>query len=274
MNDEDFRFYQRLLLEKSGLSLTPDKTYLLTTRLEPVAKSLGLKGLAEFTAMLRAKPDAHNTDLVVQAMATKETSFFRDMTPFTRLKTHILPELVKRNARTKVVHIWSAGCSTGQEPYSIAMVVREFFRAHPGWSVHIVATDISEDALAHAREGLYSEFDIQRGLSMKLMLEHFKIENMKWRANDDLRRLIRFAPFNLLQPMAVLGKFDVIFCRNVLIYFDTETKKSVLDRLADRLYPDGHLFLGACEAAIGLTSKLRQSTEMPGVLVLAPPGKK
>jgi chemotaxis protein methyltransferase CheR len=274
MNDEDFRFYQRLLLENSGLSLTPDKTYLLTTRLEPVAKSLGLRGLPDLTALLRAGADGRNTALVVQAMTTRETSFFRDMTPFMRLKMHIFPALLKRNARTKVIHIWSAGCSTGQEPYSIAMAVREFFRAHPGWSVHIVATDISEDALNHARDGLYSEFDIQRGLSMKLMLEHFRMEGVKWRANDDLRRLIRFAPFNLLQPMGVLGKFDVIFCRNVLIYFDTETKKTVLDRLTERLYPEGYLILGACEAAIGLSTKLQQSAEMPGVLVIAPVGKK
>lgn len=267
MNSEDFQFYRKLLLDNSGLALTPDKTYLLTTRLEPLARSLGLQGLSELTATLRKEPGARSTALVVQAMATKETSFFRDMTPFMHLKKSIFPALLERNAATKTVRIWSAACSTGQEPYSIAIAAKEFFRNHPGWSAQILATDIAEDALAQAREGIYSQFEIQRGLSMKLMLENFAIEDMQWRINDELRRMIRFVKFNLLQPMETLGRFDVIFCRNVLIYFDMETKKDVLNRLADRLQPEGCLLLGACETSIGLGTKLRACAEMPGVQV-------
>lgn len=265
MSDADFQFYRKMLHDNSGLSLTPDKIYLITTRLDPLARSMGMEGLPELTATLRKSPDARLTALVVQAMATKETSFFRDMTPFTHLKKSIFPALMERNAATKVIRVWSAACSTGQEPYSIAMAAREFFRAHPGWTVQVLATDIAEDALAHAREGVYSQFEIQRGLTMKMMLENFSIDSTQWRIHDELKRMVRFVKFNLLHPMETMGKFDVIFCRNVLIYFDTDTKKSVLDRLGDRLLPDGYLLLGACETSIGLGTKLKTCPELPGV---------
>lgn len=271
MTPEDFKFYQKMLLDASGLSITADKTYLLTTRLDPIARNMGLANLSELTARLRAKPDPRTAALVVQAMATKETSFFRDITPFNHLKNTIFPALMARNPTVKTIRIWSAACSTGQEPYSIAMVAREFFRAHPGWSAQILATDMAEDALAAAREGVYSQFDIQRGLSMKLMLEHFTIENTKWKVHDDLKAMVRFMRFNLLQPMDAMGKFDIIFCRNVLIYFDAGNKRAVLDRLGDRLKPDGYLFLGACESVIGLGTKFRPSPELAGVQVPALP---
>jgi chemotaxis protein methyltransferase CheR len=271
MNLDDFKFYQKLLIDHSGLSLTQDKTYLLTTRLDPVARSMEFATLDEFTNHLRSNPDPRTIMLVVQAMATKETSFFRDSLPFTHLKNSILPVLVKKNAAIKTIRIWSAACSTGQEPYSIAMVAREFLQAYPGWTVQIVATDIADDALAQAQEGLYSHFDIQRGLTMKLILDHFTMENTKWRVQDGLKQMIRFTKFNLLKPMEPMGRFDVIFCRNVLIYFDTPTKKSVLDRLGERLHPDGYLLLGACESSIGLNTKLRLCPDMPGVHMAAVP---
>ncbi len=265
MNLDDFKFYQKLLVDHSGLSLTQDKTYLLTTRLDPVARSMEFANLEAFTSHLRKKPDPRTIMLVVQAMATKETSFFRDNLPFTHLKNTILPALIKKNAATKTIRIWSAACSTGQEPYSIAMVAREFLQGHPGWTVQIAATDIADDALAHAQEGVYSHFDIQRGLTMKLILDHFNMEGTKWRVQDALKQMIRFSKFNLLKPMETMGRYDVIFCRNVLIYFDTPTKKSVLDRLGDRLQPDGYMLLGACESAIGLNTKLKLCADMPGV---------
>lgn len=267
MNGEDFLYYQKLLIEHSGLSLSQDKTYLLTTRLDPVAKSLGFATLHALTDELRRKPDARMVSLVVQAMATKETSFFRDNLPFTHLRNIILPALIRRNAATKSIRIWSAACSTGQEPYSIAMVAREFLKDYPGWTVQVMATDIADDALAHAQEGVYSHFDIQRGLTMKIILDHFTMENTKWRVQSELKQMVRFGKFNLLKPMETMGRFDVIFCRNVLIYFDTPTKKSVLDRLTERLNPEGYILLGACESSIGLGSKLKLSTDMPGVHV-------
>ena len=268
MNSGDFKFYQKLLHDESGLWLTEDKDYLVTTRLEPVAKSLG-RSFAELTATLRQNGDGKLKDQVVQAMATHETSFFRDMKPFAWLKDGILPELLKRNAATRSIRIWSAACSTGQEPYSIAMIARDFMQRHPGWAVQVTASDFADDALAQAGEGIYSQFDIQRGLSMKLMLEHFTQEGASWRVKDELRRLVRFTKFNLLQPMEGMGRFDVIFCRNVLIYFDTETKKTVLNRLAERLQPEGYLLLGACESVMGLGSALKLSAELPGVHVVA-----
>jgi chemotaxis protein methyltransferase CheR len=271
MNLDDFKFYQQLLIDHSGLSLTQDKTYLLNTRLDPVARSMEFATLDEFTNNLRTNLDPRTISLIVQAMATKETSFFRDSMPFIHLKNNILPALVKKNAATKTIRIWSAACSTGQEPYSIAMVAREFLQAHPGWAVQITATDIADDALMQAQEGLYSHFDIQRGLTMKLILDHFTMENTKWRVQDDLKQMIRFAKFNLMKPMESMGRFDVIFCRNVLIYFDTPTKKSVLDRLGERLQPDGYLLLGACESSIGLNTRLRLCSDMPGVHMAAIP---
>ncbi len=271
MNNEDFTYYQKLLIDHSGLSLSQDKIYLLTTRLDPVARSLGFSKLQNFTDELRSKPDARLVSLVVQAMATKETSFFRDNIPFVHLRNTILPALIKRNATTKTIRIWSAACSTGQEPYSIAMVAREFLRDYPGWSIQVMATDIADDALAHAQDGLYSHFDIQRGLTMKVILDHFNMENTKWRVQDGLKNMVRFGKFNLLKPMETMGRFDVIFCRNVLIYFDTPTKKSVLDRLTDRLNPEGYILLGACESSIGLGSRLKLSADMPGVHVPATP---
>ncbi|MDI1226771.1 MAG: protein-glutamate O-methyltransferase CheR [bacterium] len=269
MNNEDFLYYQKLLVDHSGLSLSQDKIYLLTTRLDPVARSLGFAKLQNFTDELRKKPDTRMVSLVVQAMATKETSFFRDNMPFVHLRNNILPSLIKRNATTKTIRIWSAACSTGQEPYSIAMVAREFLRDYPGWSVQVMATDIADDALAHAQDGLYSHFDIQRGLTMKVILDHFNMENTKWRVQDELKNMVRFGKFNLLKPMETMGRFDVIFCRNVLIYFDTPTKKSVLDRLTDRLNPEGYILLGACESSIGLGARLKLSADMPGVHVPA-----
>ena len=269
MNNEDFLYYQKLLVDHSGLSLSQDKIYLLTTRLDPVARSLGFAKLQNFTDELRKKPDTRLVSLVVQAMATKETSFFRDNMPFVHLRNNILPALIKRNAATKTIRIWSAACSTGQEPYSIAMVAREFLRDYPGWSVQVMATDIADDALAHAEDGLYSHFDIQRGLTMKVILDHFNMENTKWRVQDELKNMVRFGKFNLLKPMETMGRFDVIFCRNVLIYFDTPTKKSVLNRLTDRLNPEGYILLGACESSIGLGARLKLSADMPGVHVPA-----
>lgn len=271
MTCDDFLYYQKLLIDHSGLSLSQDKIYLLTTRLDPVARSLGYADLHGFTEALRKTPDARLVSLVVQAMATKETSFFRDVLPFAHLRNAILPALIKRNATAKSIRIWSAACSTGQEPYSIAMVAREFLRDYPEWSVQVTATDIADDALAHAQAGVYSHFDIQRGLTMKVILDHFTMEGTKWRVHDALRQMVRFSKFNLLKPMETMGRFDVIFCRNVLIYFDTQTKKSVLDRLTQRLNPEGYLLLGACESSIGLTSKLKLATDMPGVLVATPP---
>ncbi len=270
MNSGDFQFYQKLLQDESGLWLTQDKDYLVITRLEPVAKSLG-RSFAEMTAQLRLGDDVKLKNQVVQAMATHETSFFRDMKPFTQLKENILPALLKRNVATRSIRIWSAACSTGQEPYSIAMVGREFMERNPGWTVQVTASDFAGDVLAQGAEGVYSHFDIQRGLSMKLMLENFTQGEAGWRVKDELRRLVRFTTFNLLQPMEGMGRFDVIFCRNVLIYFDTDTKRNVLDRLAAQLQPQGYLLLGACESVMGLGSRLRSDGDMPGVHVAASP---
>lgn len=269
MNKADFQFYQKLLLERSGLSLSQDKIYLLNTRLEPLVQKFGLSQLSGLTELLRKKHDPRVISAVVQAMTTNETLFFRDNKPFTYLKEHMFPALMKKNAATKIIHLWSAACSSGQEPYSMAIVARDFFRAYPDWRVQITATDIAEDCLAQAREGVYSQFEIQRGLTMKIMLENFTQEKTQWKVRDELKRMINFSYFNLLDPMTGMGNFDVIFCRNVLIYFDKEMKKSVLKRLAERMHPGGFLMLGSCESLIGLGTQLnlKQSDGIEGVYV-------
>jgi chemotaxis protein methyltransferase CheR len=271
MNKTDFEFYRKLLLEKSGLSLTPDKTYLLNARLELLVRAQGLSSLNELTAGLRVKPDPRTVALVAEAMATKETSFFRDIKPFSSLKETLFPALVKKNAAKKTIRIWSAACATGQEPYSIAMTVREFFQAHPGWQVQILATDFSAECLERAKSGLYSQFEIQRGLTVRQMLENFTQEGTDWRVRDPVKRMVSFSAFNLLEPMAGLGSFDVIFCRNVLIYFDAATRKLVLNRLAERLNPGGYLLLGACESVLGLAPALLPCPELPGAQVAVRP---
>lgn len=254
LSDADFKFYQSLLLEKSGLSLTTEKSYLLTTRLNPVASSLGYAKLGDFTDALRKK-DPALVRSVVEAMTTNETSFFRDTKPFQTLK-ELLPQIAKARERQKTIRIWSAACSSGQECYSIAMILHEYFCNKPDWKVKIVATDISNDILALAQKGEYTQFEVQRGLTIQMMMKYFTQVGTVWRVKDELRNMVEFKNLNLLESMTHLGSFDFIFCRNVLIYFNPETKTRVLTKMAERMQPDGYLFLGACETILNLTVPL------------------
>lgn len=265
LSPEDFGYYQKMLLEKSGLSLAADKSYLLTTRLSSTAKNLGFSSLDAMTRDMRERNDARLINAVVEAMTTNETSFFRDTKPFENLK-NLLPAIVAKQRITKNIRIWSAACSTGQEAYSIAMVMDEFLQNNPGWRCEIVGTDISEDVLKQAREGLYNQFEIQRGLTIQNMVKYFTQEGTSWRVNQKLRAMTQFKYLNLLDPMVSLGTFDIIFCRNVLIYFNAQTKTDVLSRIVKQLSPDGHIFLGACETAINLSVPLEAVSGQHGVL--------
>ncbi len=263
----DFALYRDLLLRHSGLDLKPTQVYLVVSRLTPLAKALGLEGgLPALTAALRAPaPPPELMRAVVEAMTTNETSFFRDAKPFAAL-AEILPALVRaRGAPSGTVRVWSAACSSGQEAYSIAMTAAEALAAHPGWRCDILGTDIDAGIVERARTGAYSQFEIQRGLPIQKVVKYFEQDGAQWRAKDDLRRAARFEVANLLEPLARLGTFDVIFCRNVLIYFNTQTKTAVLERLARRLAPDGYLFLGAAEAVLGRTDAFAPVEGMHGV---------
>lgn len=257
MNQDSFAAIAGLAKDRSGLLLKPDQSYMLETRLGPLLRRHGLASLEALAARLRGpRPEAALADAVVEALTTNESSFFRDGKPFEHLR-RILPELAASRPAGTALRIWSAACSTGQEAYSTAMVVLEQ-QARPQGArrVEIIGTDIAREVLARARDGCFTQFEVQRGLPVALLVKHFRQEEGRWRIAPELRAMVRFEPWNLLTDLRPLGRFDVIFCRNVLIYFDPPTKARVLAALAEQLAPDGVLYLGGAETVLGLTDRL------------------
>lgn len=265
MTTADFQFYRNLLKDKSGLALADDKTYLLESRLPPVAQKWKLAGLDALTAQLRIGANKDLLADVVDAMTTNETLFFRDDKPFAYMKQTLLPELLARKAGSKSLRIWSSACSSGQEPYSIAMMLHELLGGQKDFRVEILATDISDTALAHARNATYTQFEIQRGLPVSLASRNFIQKGGQWQLNDTIRNMVRFERFNLLDRMDRLGHFDLILCRNVLIYFDDPTKARVLEELSKRVAPGGYLCLGGSETVRGMVRGLDGLPECPGL---------
>ena len=265
MEISEFEFYKTLLKDKSGLSISQEKIYLLETRLAPVVQKYGFGTLDRLTQSFRLKRDETVIKDVVEAMTTNETLFFRDDKPFKHFKTAILPEMLKNRANTRHLKIWSAACSSGQEPYSIAMTLEENVMEKATWKFDIFATDISDPVLEQARNGVYTHFEVQRGLPIQTIVKYFVQDGERWRVKDDLKKMVRFSKFNLLDRMTSVGQFDIIFCRNVLIYFDEETKKKVLSALVNQLAPDGYLFLGSSETVLGLAQNLKPVAGCPGL---------
>ncbi len=266
MNNQDFEFLAKLLKEKSGLTLTPDKVYLLESRLTPLARKRGLDTLDALVQKLRTSRDEGLVKDVTEAMTTNESFFFRDNTPFDIFKNHVLPAMEKARPNKKL-RIWCAAASTGQEPYSLAILLKENWAKWQGWNIEIVGTDICTQVLEKAKAGAYSQFEVQRGLPIQMLIKYFKQEGDVWRINEDIRRMVSYRPFNLLSSFSLLGSFDVIYCRNVLIYFDQPTKKDVLERMHSALAKDGTLFLGAAETVLGITDKLRPVRGQRGMYV-------
>jgi chemotaxis protein methyltransferase CheR len=244
-----------LVRRRAGIVLTEDKSYLLETRLGPVLARFGLATLGALGEKLRALPGEALERAVVEALTTHESSFFRDGRPFDHLRG-ALPALLAGKAPGERLRIWSAACSTGQEAYSIAMIAIELLGAAARQRVEIIGTDISGEIVARAREGTFTQFEVQRGLPIRALMTHFTQEAGRWRVKPELAALTRFEERNLLGDVQGLGRFDVIFCRNVLIYFDAPTKTRVLDMLSRQLAPNGVLYLGAAETVIGLTDRL------------------
>ncbi len=265
MNPEDFRFLADLLRRRSGLALTPDKSYLLESRLGPVARKLDLGDVSGLVRRLRQREEAVIVDQVVDAMTTNESFFFRDGRPFEQFAEHMLPALLRARRATKKLAIWSAAAATGQEPYSLALCLEDRAEELQGWQVEILATDISPTALERARTGRYTQFEVQRGLPVKRLVQGFTQERDGWIVKPELKRRIRFAPVNLLDLKPNFGRFDIIFCRNVLIYFDMATKRRVVETMAQMLPPDGFFVLGGTETVLGVTDRLRQVAEQRGV---------
>jgi chemotaxis protein methyltransferase CheR len=259
----DYEFLRKLLKERSGLDLSADKQYLVESRLIPLARRAGLPGIAELVAKIKAGSAALTTE-VVEAMTTNETFFFRDKIPFDHLRESILPALVQARASRRSLRIWCAASSTGQEPYSIAMCVKEF-AGLAGWRVEIVATDLSQEVLEKSKAGIYSQFEVQRGLPIQMLVKYFTQTGELWQLKADLRAMVQHRQLNLLQDFSQLGTFDVIFCRNVLIYFDQDTKVAVFDRLARMLEADGVLLLGAAESVVGISDAFKPYPERRGL---------
>jgi chemotaxis protein methyltransferase CheR len=259
----DYEYLRKLLKERSGLDLSSDKQYLVESRLVPLARKAGLPGIGELVAKVRAGAEALTSE-VVEAMTTNETFFFRDKIPFDHLRETILPALVQARAGRRALRIWCAASSTGQEPYSVAMCAKEF-SGLAGWRVEIVATDLSQEVLEKSRAGIYSQFEVQRGLPIQMLLKYFTQTGELWQLGADIRAMVQHRQLNLLQDFSHLGKFDVIFCRNVLIYFDQDTKAGIFDRLSRMLEPDGMLLLGAAETVVGLTEVFKPYPERRGL---------
>jgi chemotaxis protein methyltransferase CheR len=261
----DYDFLRSLLKHRSGLDLAADKQYLVESRLVPLARKAGLGGLPELVQKMKGGGAEALTTEVVEAMTTNETFFFRDKVPFDHLRDTILPAMQQSRATRKSLRIWSAACSTGQEPYSIAMLLKEKAQALSGWRVEIVATDLSQEVLQKSRSGIYSQFEVQRGLPIQLLVKYFTQTGDLWQLNSEVRGMVQHKQLNLLQDFSHLGKFDVIFCRNVLIYFDQETKINIFGRMAKSMEPDGMLVLGAAESVVGITDAFRPLADKRGL---------
>jgi len=258
----DYEYLQKLLKDRSGLLLSSDKQYLIESRLLPLARKAGLSGIGELVQRLKSGSETLTVD-VVEAMTTNETFFFRDKVPFENVRQTVLPQLLKARANRRSIRIWCAASSTGQEPYSLAMILKEMLPA--GWRGEIVATDLSQEVLEKAKAGIYSQFEVQRGLPIQMLVQHFKQVGDVWQINPDIRGMVRYQQTNLLHDFAHFGVFDIIFCRNVLIYFDQTTKADVFARMQRVTEPDGYLFLGAAETVVGLTEAYRAMPDLRGV---------
>jgi chemotaxis protein methyltransferase CheR len=261
----DYDFIRKLVRERSGLVLSADKQYLVESRLLPVARKAALVSLSDLVRRLK-EPNAQGLAVeVVEAMMTNESFFFRDKLPFEHFRETIIPSLIAARASQRRIRLWCAAASTGQEPYSLAMCLKEMARQLTGWRIDILATDISNEVLEKAKAGVYSQFEVQRGLPIQMLIKHFTQVGETWQVAPEIRAMVQFRPFNLLNDFAGLGMFDIVFCRNVLIYFDQPTKVGVLDRIARTVERDGYLVLGAAETVVGLTDSFKPAPERRGL---------
>jgi chemotaxis protein methyltransferase CheR len=252
LSQADFKYVRDLVFQKSAIVLEDSKTYLVEARLQPIARRLGLVSLSELVTQLRACPKSGLDRSVVEAMTTNETYFFRDVHPFEALKNFVLPELIKRRAAPRELNLWCAAASSGQEPYTILMLLLENFPSLAAWRINFLATDISKEMLDRCREGCYSQLEVNRGLPAPLLVKYFRKIGTEWQIKEDLRRMIHFSELNLAQPWPSMAQMDLIFLRNVLIYFNAETKKAIFARLRKILRHDGYLFLGGAETTMGI----------------------
>lgn len=250
---EDITFVAGAAYKRSGLVLSADKGYLLESRLAPLARAEGFPSIDALIAAARRENSDRLLWSITEALATHETFFFRDTTPFELFKQEVLPVMARARGNSGNIRIWCAACSSGQEPYSLAMILEEERARLGGLRFEIVATDMAPRVLEKAKAGVYSQFEVQRGLAIQRLVQHFEQSGDQWRIKPNLRAMVSFQKQNLLENFSNMGTFDVIFCRNVLIYFDADTKKRILARLAAQTAMDGYLVMGAAETVVGLS---------------------
>ena len=265
MTPQEFDWLRAFLKQQSGLVLSTEKQYLIESRLLPVARKTGLGTLSALIGKIREPGQSALAATVVEAMTTNESFFFRDKTPFEHFTGTMLPQLLDARARDRRLRIWCAAASTGQEPYSLAMCLKEIEARLDGWRIEILGTDLSSDVLEKAKVGIYTQFEVQRGLPINQLLKYFVQNGDTWQINANMRSMVQYRKLNLLEPFSQLGQFDIIFCRNVLIYFDNPTKIDILERMAKMLPADGFLVLGAAETVVGLTDAFRPMNDRRGL---------
>lgn len=270
MKPEDFDLFANLVKQRSGLVLTREKAYLLESRLLPVVRRYSLATLEDMAQALRSKRDETMMAAITEAMTTNESFFFRDTKPFTLFQKTLLPQLLATRAAKKQIRIWSAAASSGQEAYSLAMICSEEAAKLQGWKVDILGTDLSKEMVERAKSGIYTQFEVQRGLPVTMLVKYFsQLSGDKWQIKDNIRQMVQYREGNLLQDFGPVGVFDIIYCRNVLIYFDPPTKGKVLEAMSRILAPDGVLILGGAETVIGITDKFKPAGGEHGLYVLS-----
>lgn len=252
LKQNEFNYIVQLVRDRAGIILEPGKEYLVESRLLPVVREVGSASLSELITGLRARPNSSIYQKVIEAMTTNETSFFRDLHPFEALRTVVVPDLISKRGEERTLHLWCAATSSGQEPYTVMMLLREHFPELRNWTLRFVASDISGEMLDRARTGHYSQLEVSRGMPLSLLSKYFQRQGREWQIIEDIRRQIEFRQVNLADAWPLLPRMDIIFLRNVLIYFDLKMKKTIFGKVRRLLRPDGYLFLGAAETTLNL----------------------
>lgn len=259
IDSASFDTIRNLVREKAAIVLEDGKEYLVEARLKPVCRETGHATIADLAKALRTRP-ADLVTMVVEALTTNETSFFRDVHPFDMLRDEVLPDLIERRKATRELNIWCAASSSGQEPLTLAIVIRNNFPELASWKIKILATDINQKMIERCQGGIYSQLEVARGLPAKLLIKYFSKQGTRWKANDEVLGMIEYKQMNLMSRFPPMTPMDVVFIRNVLIYFDSDTKAKIIAGVRSTLKPDGHLFLGTAESLLGLSSDFKQQT--------------
>ena len=248
----DFQYISKVVLDLSAIVLETGKEYLVESRIQPLAQKEGFASIEELVAKMKREPMNGLSNKVAEAMTTNETSFFRDIHPFETLKGFVIPDLIEKRATKRELNIWCGASSSGQEPYTLAMLIRENFPALESWKINFIASDISKEMQERCRKGIYSQLEINRGLPANLMVKYFERHGTEWQIKEPMRKMIDFRLINLSENLPLMPKLDLVMMRNVLIYFDVEMKKTILGKIRNLLNPDGYLFLGAAETTLNL----------------------